>query len=374
MVYVASSYPLQFPESSKFEESIEVYFKKRNRLFIYNKPEISEYQVDEILNNNRDFNIVYGLPASGKTCVSKRLTRYGYTLIDIGDFIEKVKGIKAGPDGDKDSITVEFPMFIEEFQKELENYPKTEKLLVDNLNKIITKEEELTKFLDVTGPIRKYYNLVCDETPLIDRYKVTSGTEELSDDQKEEYISNNFTLPSTYIEIFTKRCVNKVDINTNNSESKTFEILEQLLGKKLIVLTHDYNLAIESQLYLLATTHKILYVNVPDLIRRQYVENTESVQKLKNTYSQKTLKGDTSKCTLEELVYYEYNPIHYQDKVVVDLINSYVNSNSKENEDSKNIVILSGFMNNHLLSTLEQCYNLPLFEVHQLLNLGIKVI
>ncbi len=60
--------------------------------------------------------------------------------------------------------------------------------------------------------------------------------------------------------------------------------------------------------------------------------------------------------------------------MVVDLINSYVNSNSKENEDSKNIVILSGFMNNYLLSTLEQCYNFPLFEVHQLLNLGIKVI
>jgi len=52
------------------------------------------------------------------------------------------------------------------------------------------------------------------------------------------------------------------------------------------------------------------------------------------------------------------------------LINYYVNSISKEIEDAKNIVILTGFLNNNLLSQLEQSYNLPLFEVRDLINLG----
>ena len=372
MIFVASSYPLKIPETPKNEEKIEVYFKKTNRLYVYDKTTITDYQVDEILGKNRDFNIVYGLPYSGKTLICKKLaSKYGYNLIDIGEFIEKVKEIKAGPEGDKDSITVEFPMFIEEFKLKLDSIPKSQKVVVDNLNKIITKPEELTTFLDITGPIRVFYNLNCDLTPLLDRYKIITGnTDEMNDEQKEEYTRTNFELPQAYIEIFNKRCIKKIDINTNNSDTKTYDILDQLLGKKIIALSHDYNLEIENTINLLATTHKILYLNVADLIRRQYVMNSDWVPKLKNTYSEKRLLRDKSRCTKEELIYYDYNPIHYQDKVILDLINYYVNSISKEIEDSKNIVILTGFLNNNLLSQLEQSYNLPLFEVRDLINLG----
>jgi len=371
MIFVSLAYPIKLPEMSKEDECIEVYFKKTNRLSIYDINGINDYQVDEILGNNRDFNIVYGFPFSGKTCITKRLgSKFGYTVIDIGEFIEKIKEIKAGPDGEKDSITVEFPMFLEEFKIKLDSLPTSQKIIVDNLNKIITKSEELAKFFDVTGPIRVFYNLVCDLTVLLDRYKVVSGNaDDMNDEQKEEYVKTNHELPSAFLDIINKRCVKKIDINTQNSESKTFVFLDQLLGKKLIALTHDYNLEIESTLYYLATTHKILYVNVPELIRRQYILNNEWALRLKNTFTEKKLIHDKSKVSKEELVYYDYNPIHFQNKVILDLINSYVNSNSKEIEDSKNIVILSGFLNNHLLGNM-QTYNLPLFEVNDLLSLG----
>ena len=81
----------------------------------------------------------------------------------------------------------------------------------------------------------------------------------------------------------------------------------------------SYYLEIESTLYLLATTHKILYVNVAELIKKQYDNNTPLLQKLKNTYAEKRLLKDKSRCNSNELIYYDYNPIHYNDKVVVEM-------------------------------------------------------
>ena len=55
------------------------------------------------------------------------------------------------------------------------------------------------------------------------------------------------------------------------------------------------------------------------------------------------------------------------------MINSYVNTNSKEMEDGKNIVLITGFLNYNLLSQLEQSYNLPLYEINHLINLGKSI-
>ena len=134
----------------------------------------------------------------------------------------------------------------------------------------------------------------------------------------------------------------------------------------------DYNIEIENALYHLATTNKVLLVNVPDLIRKQYELNNEWAVKLKNTYCEKRLMKDMSKLGKEEKVYYQYNPIHYQDQIVLDLISYHTNMNSKENEDCKNITILTGLLNFNLLGKSEQVFNLPLLEISRVLSLGKK--
>ncbi len=365
-------YPLVIPNDSP--ESLEIYYKKRNRLFTYESSSITSYNINEILGNNRDLNIVYGLPYSGKTVISKNLeAKYGYTLIDFADFIEKIKEIKAGPEGDKDSITVDLKMFLEEFQIKLNSIPLNQKILLENITKIVTKEEELLALLEVSGPPRIFFNLCCDIVPLIDRYKTISGnTDEMTDEQRDEYTKTNFEFPKKIIDILNNQCIKRIDINSNNSETKTLNIIENLRGKKFVAVNHEYNIELDKVLFHIATTHKILYINIPSLIKKQIFLNTPWATLLKNSYMKvKAVPISNKILSKEEEVYYTYNPIHYDHKVIGDLITWYVNQNSKENENNKNLVLLTGYFNSGLCCKEFQSLHLPLLEVNRLLSLGI---
>ena len=265
-------------------------------------------------------------------------------------------------------------MFLEEFNIKLNSIPKTQKLLLENITKIVTKEEEMLALLTISGPPRVFLNLVCDNVPLIDRYKTITGAgDEMSDEQRDEYMKTNFDFPKKIIDILNNQCIKKIDINSNNSEPKTFNIIENILGKKFVVINHDYNMHLENTLYHIATTHKILYINVPALIKREIDLETEWAEKLNNSYNIKKLwsSSEQKRWSQDELIYYTYNPIHYDNNVVNALINQYVIQNGKENEGQRNIVILTGYFNNGLLSNKDQSLNLPILEVKQLLGLGI---
>lgn len=358
---------MQIPNES--EESLEIFYKKRNRLFIYDNTVISAFNINEILGNNRDLSIVYGLPYSGKTVIAKNLeSKHGYTVLDFVVFIEQIKEIRAGPEGDKDSITVDFKMFLEEFNNKLNSIPKNQKLLLENITKIVTKEEELLALLLVSGPPRVFFNLVCDNVPLIDRYKTIAGVgDEFTDEQKEEYMRTNFEFPKKIIEILKNQSVTRVDINTNSSDNKTFNIVQEILGKKFVVINHQYRIDLENTLYHIATTHKILFINVPSLIKKHLDEETDFAAKLRNSYNEVRIWNDLAET---ERIYYIYNPIHYESKVVGDMINDYALKNGKENEAHKNIILLTGYLNYGLLNQKSQSLNLPLLEVHKLLGLG----
>lgn len=374
LVYISLKYPLPISSEEIDTECLELFYKKRNRLHIYDSPSISAYNIDEILGNNRDLSIVYGLPYSGKTVVSKFLEqKQGYTILDFAVFIETIKEIKAGPEGDKESITVDFKMFCEEFDTKLKSIPKNQRLLLENITKIVTKEDELLALLQISGPPRVYFNLECNNTPLIDRFKTITGAgDEMADEAKDEYMKTNFEFPKKIIDILSNQSIKKVNINSSNSESKTFNIIEGILGKKFILINHLYNMNLENVLYNIATTHKILYINVPQLIESQLRTEAEFSSSLKNSYNEVTLweEKDRKNWTKEENLYYTFNPIHYDQKVVSDLISHYVSKNGKENEEQRNIVLLTGYLNNGLLPQKIQCMKLPMLEINRLLGLG----
>lgn len=74
------------------KNSIELYFKKHNRLFIYSNHIVDNYLVGDILGANRDVNIVYGMPLSGKTVITNHLEKkYNFKLIDFKKVIEDLK-------------------------------------------------------------------------------------------------------------------------------------------------------------------------------------------------------------------------------------------------------------------------------------------
>ena len=90
-----------------------------------------------------------------------------------------------------------------------------------------------------------------------------------------------------------------------------------------------------------------------------------------STYSRKKLIKNELDCkNHKERIFYEYNPIHYSQKVVNEVIKTYISHHSNEIEESDNIVILLGYFNNDLLDSEEICFNLPLIEIQNLNLLG----
>lgn len=367
-VYVSKSNPLNL----KLENSaIETYFKKKNRFFVYSNEEINEYVIDDILNVNRDFNIAYGLPFAGDSLINSHLEKnYKHKVIDIVKYIEQIKVAKAGPEGDPESITVDLPMLLSEFKSYVKEIPKSQKICVENLlNPIITDLDAVTKFLEILGRPRYFFEIFCNEVALIDKFKAKNEiAEELSEEQKAEFEKNQ-EIPKKIIDLLKSYAYKTVKIDTSFSEWKSLNNFDYNFGRNLIVIKHDYSLNIENSLYLTAAANKVLYVNVPYLIYKQFYSHSAWKQKLENCYSKKHLDIEDSE-EFDLKIYKTYNPLHFQESIVNDLILNYINENSKENEDNDNVVILSGYLNYDLLPKEEAPFNLPIYEVKKLLNIG----
>lgn len=367
-VFISKSCPLNL----KLENSaIEVYFKRNNRFFIYANDEINEYVIDDILNVNRDFNIAYGLPFSGDSLINSHLEKnYKHKVIDVLKYIEQIKVAKAGPEGDPESIAVDLPMLLSEFKAFVREFPKNQKLCVENLlNPVITDIDAVGKFLEILGRPRYFFEIFCNEVALVDKFKVKNEiAEELSEEQKAEFEKNQ-EIPRKVIELLKSYAYKTVKIDTSFSEWKSLNNFDYNFGRNLIVIKHDYSLNVENSLYLTAAANKILYVNVPYLIYRQFYLHSSWKEKLENSYTKKDL-GIADFEDFERRIYKTYNPLHFQESVVNDLILNYINENSKENEDNDNVVILSGYLNYDLLPQEEAPFNLPIYEVKKLLNLG----
>jgi len=72
------------------------------------------------------------------------------------------------------------------------------------------------------------------------------------------------------------------------------------------------------------------------------------------------------------MIYNKYNPIHFDEILVNELISQYILENSLEIEETGNFILLTGYLNNDLLSQSDKCFDLPLYEVKKLISLGKK--
>lgn len=368
-VYVSKNFPLELILEKAM---IEIYFKKNNRFFVYSSDEINKYEIDDILCVNREFNIAYGMPFSGENIINSHLEKnYKHKVIDLVKYIEQIKVAKAGPDGDPESITVDLNMLLTEFANYLKEIPKSQKICIENLlNPVITEFDSAIKFLETIGKPRYFFEIFCNEVPLIDKYRAKNEiADELNEDQKAEF-DKLMEIPKKVVDYLRNYAYKNVKIDTSFSEWKSLMNFDYNFGRNLLVVKHDYSLNIENSLYLLAASYKILYVNVPYLIYKQFYLKNSWAEKLQNSYCTKNLAIEDFE-DFERRIYKTYNPLHFQENIVNDLILNYINENSKENEDTDNMVILSGYLNYDLLDKEGAALNLPMYEVKKLLNIGI---
>lgn len=261
-------------------------------------------------------------------------------------------------------------MLLTEFKNFIKDIPKNQKICVENLlNPIIIDLDGVTKFLEILGRPRYFFEIFCNEVALIDKYKVKNEiAEELSEDQKAEFEKAQ-EIPKKIIDLLKNYAYKTVKIDTSFSEWKSLNNFDYNFGRNMIVIKHDYSLNLDNSLYLTAASNKILYVNVPFLIYKQFYLHSSWKERLENSYSKKILNIEDFD-DFERKIYKTYNPLHFQENVVNDLILNYINENSKENEDNDNMVILSGYLNYDLLPKEDAPFNLPIYEVKKLLNIG----
>jgi hypothetical protein len=231
----------------------------------------------------------------------------------------------------------------------------------------------VSKFLEILGKPRFFFEIYCNDTALIDKYKTKNEiAEDISEEQKAEF-DKSLEIPKKIIEMLREYAYKTIKVDASFSDWKSINNFDFNFGRNLIVIKHDYTINIENCLYLTAASNKVLYVNVPYLIYRQFYLKNFWAERLENSYDKKNLKIEDFD-DFERRIYKTYNPLHFQESVVNELILYHINENSKENEDKDNIVILSGFNNFDLLDDNFSAFNLPMYEVKKLLNIGKKII
>ena len=180
---------------------------------------INEYVIDDILNMSRYFNIAYGLPFAGYSLINSHLEKnYKHKMIDIVKYIEQIKIAKAGPEGDPESITVDLPMLLSEFKAYVGEIPKKQKICVENLlNAVITDVDSVSRFLEIFGRPRYFFQIFCNEVALVDKFKAKNEiAEELSEEQKAEFDKNQ-EIPRKVIELLKSYAYKTVKIDTSFS-------------------------------------------------------------------------------------------------------------------------------------------------------------
>ena len=277
----------------------------------------------------------------------------------------------AGEEGNPDEQVVDFTKFINELKEIINKIPFSQRFLITNIGIHIKEADQISKIIEVCGVPKTLFNLVVNNVPLMERYqkaKNDGSTEPLNEEQKEDF-NRGQENPKKIRDKLKSLAIRVLPINNSMAESTAHKFINKYLGRNFIIIKHDYDIGINHVLNLLSTIHKILVVNIPSLIYTEFIKNSSIWSKLNATFSKKRLKLKIV-ITEEEKIYYDYNPIHFCQKLIRELIDNYINEQIKQIENSANIIILVGYLNNDLLEKDLTSFNLPLYEINSLNILG----
>ena len=367
--------------SFKPDNLMWVEFYNSNIVTLLNPNELTDFKLAETLDMINDISIVYGPPQSGKSTIVKHLKeKYNFELLDFKDMIEQVKKTKIDPENPDAEPEIAFPDLVSYLKNYLAN-PKNikgKKIIIDNIliqggadPFLIDTYEKAKELVDIFGIFKNLYEICLEENNLLNKYKAKEGiNEEMTEEQKAAY-DEAMEKPKKLLEDIKLKSANIIQIDCNESEIKSIQKFDAKYGINLILIKHDYELNIEKNLELFAAKNKILYINVPKLIYKHFYNNDTYAKKLESTYGRKPLKSDIKNSEdWDENIYYKYNPIKFEPNLVNEIILNYISKNSKLIEDSGNFVILTGYLNNDLLSNSEEPFNLPLYELRKTMELG----
>ena len=401
---ILNTFPLTVEELNKFESSLceiskyivltenqilssiqdvnsmAVNFYKKNIVTTINPKDISnDYSVEECINLTRDINIIYGMPQTGKTSLAKYFKEnFGFELLDFKELTEKVKKTKVDPENPEAEVEINFNDLVKGLKDYLNITPLNKRIIIDNIfiqNSpdpfLIDTYEKALEIIKAIGNFRNLYLIDIDEKTLINRYKVKEGiTEELTEDQKAAF-NETLDKPKKLLEELKKISNNIINLKYGNNLENTFKLVKDEIGYNFIIIKHEYDISIEKTLKLFAARNKLLYVNVPRLLYEHFYENDEDAKKLEGFYGKKDLKiGCTNNDNIEEIIYYKYNPVHFEKNLVNQLILKYIANNYHNIEKTGNFILLSGYLNYDLLKNPEEPFNLPLLELKKAMELG----
>ena len=360
--------------------SMAVYFYKKNIVTTINPKDISkDYVVEECLDMTRDINIIYGMPQTGKTSLAKYFKdNFGFELLDFKDLTEKVKKTKVDPENPDAEVEITFQDLVNGLKNYLNNTPLSTKIIVDNIfiaNSpepfLIDTYEKAITIIKTIGNFRNLYLIDIDEKTLINKYKAKEGiTEELSEDQKAAF-NESLEKPKKLLEDIKKITNYTISLKYGNTLANTISTVNEDIGYNFIIIKHEYDIGLEKTLKLFAARNKLLYINVPKLIYEHFYENDEDSKKLEGFYGKKILKQQCkNQENLEEIIYYKYNPVHFEKNIVNKIILKYISTNYRNIENTGNFILLSGYLNYDLLQNPEEPYNLPLLEIKNAMELG----
>ena len=360
--------------------SLGVNFYKRNIVTTINPKDISnDYSVEECIDLTRDINIIYGMPQTGKTSLAKYFKdNFGFELLDFKELTERIKKTKVDPENPEGEVEITFPDLVKGLKDYLKITPLNKRIIVDNIfiqNSpdpfLIDTYEKALEVIKAIGNFRNLYLIDIDEKTLIARYKAKEGiTEELTEDQKAAF-NETLDKPKKLLEDIKKISNCTINIKYGTSLPNTIKTVKDEIGYNFIIIKHEYDISLEKTLKLFAARNKLLYVNVPKLIYEHFYENDEDAKKLEGFYGKKDLKiGCINNNDIEEIIYYKYNPVHFEKKLVNQLILKYIAKNYHNIEKTGNFILLSGYLNYDLLKNPEEPFNLPLLELQNAMELG----
>ena len=364
--------------SIKDQYSIPVQFYKENKFYVLNPEGLNDYKIKECLDMTRDINIVYGMPLSGKSIITKHLqTKYNYSLLDFKELIEKVKKTKIDPENPDAEPEITFQDLLKGLEDYLLNEPLNSKVIVENFfipnppePYLIDTYEKASEIIKKIGGFRNLYEIDCSEETLLARYKAKENIEEMTEEQKNAF-NENCANPKKLLDDIRSLAANIIHVQCDDKEDISKEIFDKKFGRNFVILKHEYDIILEKTLELYSARNRVLYINVPKLIYSHFYENDEWAKKLEGKYGKKIFKVECKDPkNFDEFVYYKYNPINFEKSIVNEVIKKYCNENAKTIENSGNFVILGGYLNYDLLLKPEEPYNLPLLEIRNSMELG----
>ena len=360
--------------------SMAVSFYKKNIVTTINPKDISnDYSVEECINLTRDINIIYGMPQTGKTTLAKYFKEnFGFELLDFKELTDKIKKTKVDPENPDAEVEITFPDLVRGLKDYLLITPLNKRIIVDNIfiqNSpdpfLIDTYEKALEVVNAIGNFRNLYLIDIDEKTLIDRYKAKEGiTEEITEDQKNAF-NETLDKPKKLLEDIRKISNCTINIKYGTNLPNTIKAVKDEIGYNFIIIKHEYDISLEKTLKLFAARNKLLYVNVPKLLYEHFYQNDEDAKILEGFYGKKDLKtGVVNNENIEEIIYYKYNPVHFEKNIVNKLILKYIATNYNNIEKTGNFILLSGYLNYDLLKNPEEPFNLPLLELQNVMELG----